>query len=270
MAGIKGTTKELYVRKERIDILTFTGSVKSIPYSNIKRIDYCFAETFRSGYMNFITLDNKKQSFEFGKKSNEEIGKAILAIRKAYPEIPFKEYEQGENAKDRSITVTAVFGYKEIGCKLPNIIIKQKSNGDIYFNNNTSVFYDLIGYEWNGPDFDVVTNSTASEDFVQNKKGKKDGKALKIGAGAIIGSAFGPGGTLIGAAMGAGSKTKTKETTKGKILSNSSSTTSNVEKFTNAILAFRNQDNGQEYRISFKCNRDIDSKIKCLSFDVGS
>lgn len=266
MAGIKGTTKELYVRKESIDILTLTGNV-SMSYQNIKRIDYCLAETFRFGYVNFITTDNKKQAFEFGKKSNEDVQRVIKAIKKAYPEIPFKEYQQGENAKDRSILITATFGYKEIGCKLPNIIIKQKPNGDVYFNNNTSVFYDLVGYEWRGPDFDIVINSESSEDFTQNKHSKKNGKALKIGAGAVLGSLVAPGvGTVIGAAMGAGSKTKIKERTTGKALANSSSITSNVEKFTNALIIFRSQDNGKEYKLSFKCNQDIDVQIRCFDF----
>lgn len=228
MSGIKGTTKELYAKKERVDILTFTGNLKSTSYSDIKRIDYCFAEPLRSGYIHFITLDNKIQTFEFGKKSNEEVGKVLRAIKKIYPEIPFKEYEQGENAKDRSITVTAVFGYKEIGLTSPKILMKQKPNGDIYLNNNTAVFYSLIDYEWNGPEFNVVTNSISLENFtIKRKSGKKAKGKSCVGESAIM---------------------------------------SNVEKHTNAILVFQNQDNGKEHKISFKCNRNIDAQIKCLEF----
>jgi hypothetical protein len=264
MEGIKGTTQELFVGKDNIKIMTLIGSVKSIPYSDVKRIDYCFADGGRTGYIAFISLDNRQLLFEFKKKSNDSIEKAIKSIARVYPNIPSREYQQGENERDKKIIVTATFGHEDIGCTSPILTIRQKSNGDIYFNTNTAVYYALIDYKWDGPEFDVVKKTSGSS--ASTSQTEKKGKGLKIGAGAIIGSIIAPGaGTLVGAAMGAGSKGKSK--TQGQTLTNSVETSKNVEKNTNGTITVRNLDNNKIYKISFKCNRDLDAKIRCLTLE---
>ena len=256
MAGIKGTRKELYVRKESVDILTFTGSVKTVMYSEMKRIDYCFSSGIRSGYIEFITANNQKQTFEFGKKVNEDIKKVINTIHKVYPDIPFREYEQDENKKDRSVSLMAIFGYKEIGLEKPEITIHQKTNNDIYFNGNTITFYRLLDYEWDGAEFSTITHSSGSVKGTSSTNSIE--KSSGLGAGILLG----------GLALGAmGGKSKGLSKTVSDVVSNATEISGNIEKNTNATLTFRNNDNGKIYRISFNCNRNLDAKIRCFDFE---
>ena len=260
--SIKGTTQEMFVGNEKAEILTLIGRQITVLYSELKRIDYCYAERLKPGYMDFITFDNNKIRFDFGYKCNEPITKTIDYIQLRYPGLPFKEYQQGEAQKDRTVYVVPIFGHKELGLPSAGFTIKQKYGGEVYLNDDTKTFYFLMGYEWGGPNYDVV--STSSGTTVTNSETTRKGKALKIGAGALIGAAFNPTGALIGAAMGAGSKGKSK--TSGSSTTNSSKTTRNLEKDTNATITLKCEDDGKLYRISFKCNSELDSKIKCFDF----
>ena len=39
--------------------------------------------------------------------------------------------------------------------------MRQKANGNIYFNYDSDTEYKLIGYEWNGPIYDqIITSNT--------------------------------------------------------------------------------------------------------------
>lgn len=262
--SIKGTTQEMYVGKEEINILTFMANKITIPYSDIKRIDYCFATAWKSGYMNFITQDNNLTKFSFNYKANEPIGKTVNFILQHYPFMDMKEYAQGENQNDRAVNIVPIFGHKELGLAAAGFVIRQKSTGEVYFNNDTRIFYSIVDYEWDGPEFDQITKSHSSTN--SNSETVKKGKSLKIGAGAILGGLVaGPMGAAVGTAMGAGSKGKSK--TIGNSFTDSTQTASNIEKNTNATITFRNLDNQKLYKVSFKCNRNLDAKIRCFDFE---
>lgn len=109
MGGIKGTYKELYVRKESIDILTIIGSAKRILYSDIKKINYCLPYGVFSGNICFITENDKKYYFEFGKNSSDLVKKAIRVINKNYPEIEFADNTAGTRKKIQGTLV--VWGF---------------------------------------------------------------------------------------------------------------------------------------------------------------
>lgn len=269
--SIKGITQEMYVGKEEINILTFMANKITLPFSDMKRIDYCYATTWKHGYMNFVMKNNDLTKFSFGGMANDPIARTINFVMQHYPSLDMREYEQGEIEKDRAVKIIPVFGHKELGLADGGFVIRQKPTGEVYFNDDTRVFYSIVNYEWDGPEFDQVTKSRSSTNTSSNTVSDtvKKGKALKVGAGALIGYAAGPVGALIGAGMGAASKGKSRTTSKttGNSLTDGLQTTSNVEKLTNAIIVFRNLDNGKTYTVSFKCNRDMDVKIRCFDFE---
>lgn len=259
---IKGNSKELFLAKTRVSILTLLGNEISIDYEDIKRIDYCFGSGLKSGYVDFITRQGKKEEFPFSSGKNDEVQRGIAAINKKFPSIPIEEHLLGEERKKRSIKIQCLFGYKEIGLTSPFVTITQEPDGRIFFDNNNITFYRLLDYQWGGPQYETLTTSetkgTSSSETV------KKGKALKIGAGALLGSIAGPAGMLAGAAMGAGSKGKSK--TIGINNSAISQMTKNIETGSAATLTFLNLDNQKTYTISIKCNSDLNSKIICFDF----
>lgn len=261
--SIKGTTKELYIGKDESNIITFMGNKVTIPYEDIKRIDYLLAKTLKSGFFNFITHDNKKIQFEFGSKANEKIKKSVDFISELKFDIEFRDMSKTELGKIRSVRIIPTFGYKELGLSSLGITINQNMLGNVYFNSNDTVFYTLIGYEWNGPVFDKIVKT--DEKTNQTSNTDKKGKSLKVGAGAIVGgSVAGPLGAAIGAAMGATGKGNEK--TAGSSVSNTLQIETLKEKTTTAILTFRNNETGIIYKLSFNCTKDLDSKIKCFNF----
>lgn len=261
--SIKGTTQELFVGKTEVNIFTFMGNKINIPYSDVKRIDYCLAERFKMGFMTFIEKNNNVTKFDFGIKANDPISRTVIFINEHSPSTYIRECELNEFEKDTCVFIVPVFMQKELGLPLTGFPIHQKSTGEVYFNKDTRVFYSLLNYEWDGPEFDVVTKTTGNT--TSSSQTKKKGKGLKIGVGALVGSIAGPVGTLVGAAVGAGSKGKSN--THGQTFTDSTETSKNVEKNTNGTITVRSHDNGMIYKISFKCNRDLDAKIRCLKFE---
>lgn len=159
--------------------------------------------------------------------------------------------------------MTPISGYKELGLSSLALSIHQRVDGSVYFNSDTSKLYTISSYEWNGPEYNVITNTTANE--TGKNTTKKQGKALKIGAGALLGNLVAPGvGTLVGAAMGAGSKGKEK--TKGHKTTNSQQIEKKVENSTVAFLTLISIDTKKVYKISFKCNTKLDATLRC--FDI--
>lgn len=259
--SIKGKSQELFIGKSGINIITFMGNTVSIEYSEMKRIDYCYASTIRSGYMNFVLKSDKVQNFVFAVSANELIGRTVTFIKEHAPTLNIEEHFLDEKSKTLSVTINAVFGYNELGLS-PFIKINQNPNGNIYFNKNAASYYSIIDYTWNGAKYDTITTGTTKTN--SNSNTVKRGKALKIGTGAVLGSFINPiTGVLVGAAMGAGSKGKNH--TKGESISTSTQQSKDIEKDTLATLSFRSLDSGKIYKLSFKCNTELDSKIKCLN-----
>lgn len=262
--SIKGITKELYIGKSGINIITFMGNRISVGYPEMKRIDYCYAGTLRSGYMNFILKSDKIENFSFAVSANEPIVRTVDFIKEHAPTLILEEHSLDEKAKTLSITINAIFGYKELGLS-PCITVNQAPNGNVYFNKNTASYYVITDYIWNGARYDTITTGTSQE--ISNTKTTKNGKSLKIGAGAILGNLIVPGsGLLIGAAMGAGSKGKSR--TKGDKALTTTQRSKDIEKDTIATLSFCSLDSRKTYKLSFKCNTALDSKIRCFNITL--
>lgn len=259
--SIKGTTKDLYIGKTGVNLINFIGNKKSVDYSEMKRIDYCFASGSRSGYMNFILKSHSIEKFVFNASSNEPISRTIAFIREHAPVLLLEEHNLDEKEKTLCVRIVATFGYKELGLS-SFITINQMPNGNVYFNDDVTSYYSITEYTWDGANYETLTTSTTKEK--STGKEVKKGKSLKIGAGAVLGGAIaGPVGALVGTAMGAGSKGKSNS--KSNAVSDTVQHSKNVETDTIATLSLRSLDSGKVFKVSFKCNTLIDSKIRCLS-----
>lgn len=261
--SIKGITEDLFIGKKEINIITLLGNKEMVEYADMKRIDYKYAETRSPGFIEFITKE-KKRRFKFNVKSNDKIGQAVEYIANACPELSIVGVTNEDLAKEHSAMLFIINGYKELGLSSQSVIIKQRSDGGVYFNDDNRIYYSMIAYEWNGPEYNKIIN--ASGQTSSNSETKKKGKALKIGLGAVIGSAFGPAGMLVGGAMGAGSKGKAK--TVGAASTNSTTVERQVENATIAFLTLENPETGESFKVSVKCNTDIDAKLKCFKIQT--
>lgn len=259
--SIKGTSKDLYIGKSEINIITFMGNKITVPYDDMKHINYCYAERKRKGYMEFLKKDRTYEYFDFGEKANDPISRTVAYILEHAPEVELINYENEENYKNISLVTN--LGAKELGAKTNVINIKQLPDDRIFINADKTKFYQLVDYDWGGSIFDKVTTMSGMESSSADTV--KKGKALKIGLGAVVGNVLMPGvGALAGAAMGAGSKSKSRTTGHKNVSSNQIETS--VEKTTFASLSIKSLDDGRIYKISFNCNTEIDSKIRCFNF----
>lgn len=177
-----------------------------------------------------------------------------------------KLQKQAECSKDRSLTLNISFGNKEVGISSMSTM-RQKINGEVYFNYDDSTLYRLIGYEWCGPKYEIMTTSNTSG--TSNTDTEKKGKSGRMAAGAIIGTFLCPGiGTAVGAAIGAGGKSKSKSQTINE--SSSEQLQRHVEKNTSAIIKLRRITDGTLFSITVSCNTNIDSQIRCFNFEQES
>lgn len=164
-----------------------------------------------------------------------------------------------ECSKDMSLQLKATFGFKELG--IPAMCtLRQRIDGTTYFGINDDVIYRIVGYEWNGPIYDHITNSNTAGNSTTEKKGKSG----KMATGAIIGTLLMPGvGTAVGAAIGAGAKSKSKTNSN----SNTHTVSSQSEKDSTAIIKLKNVQDGTIHSLTVNCNTQIDSKIRCFIID---
>lgn len=161
-----------------------------------------------------------------------------------------KEYDEQTH-----VMINFTSGTQQIKCA-PNCLMHQRPDGIIHFGFNTVNSYVLVSYEWNGPQYNTITNSNTQGTEI------KKGKAGKIGVGAIAGSLIAPGiGTAVGAAMGAGSKGK-KNTQ-----SNTTSISKKMEIPTPATIKIKNIETSEIFGLTFNCTSQLDSKIKALRFE---
>ena len=256
--SIKGISEKLFIGKAEVSIITLSAKRVAIQYNDMKRIDYKYAEMFNPGFIDFIT-NKEKRRFKFNVKSNDKIGQTVEYIKNVSPKLPIVKVTNEDLTKEHSAALFIISGYKEMGLS-QQATIKQKSDGGVYFNDNNVIYYLFTAYEWSGPEYDKITN--ASGQMSNNSVTKKKGKALKIGLGAVIGSAFGPGGTLVGGAMGAGSKGKSK--TVGATSTSSTTIERQIENDTIAFITLENPETGESFKLSVKCNTDTDAKLKCF------
>lgn len=92
--SIKGTTKELYVGKEEVNILDFFSNKKTLPYSSLKRVEYLFATKMKTGYMIFVTRTNDKIRFDFRYSANDKILHTVDFITEHAPGLEMAEMEE--------------------------------------------------------------------------------------------------------------------------------------------------------------------------------
>lgn len=262
---INGITQKLSIKENRITVIPLLGKEIGIPYSTLKRIDYCYAEKFKTGYVAFIDYNNQRIQFNYNSGNNEPIKNMMNSIAMNNPHVLLKKYAQEENKNDRSIYIVPIFGHKELGLPASGFAMSQKFDGEIYFNNDTRVFYSLTGYQWSGPVYDFVTNRVEQNTSINQTS--TNSKALKIGIGAVLGNAVaGSIGAAVGTAMGAGSKKKSKTVSAGS--ANTMQTSYSVEKNSSALITLKNRDNNKIYRLSFNCNSSLDAQIKCFDFSI--
>ncbi|MCH5261669.1 MAG: SHOCT domain-containing protein [Lachnospiraceae bacterium] len=185
-------------------------------------------------------------------------------IKKGYENGKKAEQNRKERLKDLAIPLDITFGYREIGIPA-NSIMKQQPDGIVYFNFAFGRQFRLIGYEWNGTNYEQHTLAETNGDM-QSTTVKK-GKSGRMAAGAIIGTMLMPGvGTAVGAAIGAGGKSKT--TTKASNHTQTQQVTRNVETDSQAIIRLQSTADNSIHAITFKCNSDIDAKIRCFNIDL--
>lgn len=140
-----------------------------------------------------------------------------------------------------------------------HVTMYQKTDGTVFFNQNREDDFSIIDYDWNGPQYNTVSQGTTSTNTTEQTKGKSG----KMATGAIAGTLLLPGvGTVVGAAVGAGGKKKKNSYSSGT----THTVTQQVEVPTIATLKLRNNLTGEIVGIAFTCNSMIDSKIKCFSF----
>lgn len=191
-------------------------------------------------------LDNISNSF---KESQER--SAALAQKKS------------ECSKDLTANVTITFGHNEIGVPSRSAL-RQKTNGDVYFNLQDDVLYRITSYEWQGPVYEQMVTANKTEN--QNSQTVKKGKAGRMATGALVGTLLFPGvGTAVGAAIGAGGKSKSK--TMGTTDSNMQQISKQVEKDGKAILKLQSVRDNATHAITIVCNSDIDTQIRCFNFE---
>lgn len=165
--------------------------------------------------------------------------------------------------KDASLSLVILHGYKEMG--LPqNVVIRQRVDGSTYFGYEDDRLYKIVGYEWNGPMYNKVTASNTVSNSQTNTV--KKGKSGKMATGAIVGTLLMPGvGTVVGAAIGAGGKSKSQSNTNGS--SDTKQISSQQEVNTPAILRLCDAD-GNIFSLNFSCNAGTDAKIRCFRIEA--
>lgn len=92
---------------------------------------------------------------------------------------------------------------------VPNVMGKammvRLENGLVYFQPDRDVLYDVVEVRWDGPLYQLRTMT----DAVSQSKTKSGRRGRLLGA--VVGSVLAPGvGTIVGAAVGTGGKSKTK------------------------------------------------------------
>lgn len=182
-----------------------------------------------------------------------EIEKQVDSIR-TYPE---RQAELRQNMEEQKKMQRVMFqinsGFQQVNASA-NTTMFQRQDGTVYFNTNFNDRFLFIDYIWNGPQYEIITDSTTNTTGQEVTKGKGG----KVAAWAIIGSAFGPAGTLVGAAVGASGKKKKNKSSQ----SNTNSIQRKTEILTPATLKFRNMETNDIVSIVIGCNSLIDSQIK--------
>lgn len=171
--------------------------------------------------------------------------------------------KRNECAKDLTANINITFGNNELGIS-PRSALRQRANGDVYFNIEDNILYRFVSYEWQGPIYEQMITSNKTEN-IESQTVKK-GKSGRMATGAIVGTLLFPGvGTVVGAAIGAGGKGKSK--TIGSSNSDMQQISKQVEKDGKAIIKLQKIGDNSIHAITIVCNSDIDTQIRCFNFE---
>lgn len=89
--SIHGKGKELFIGKLSITIIDFMANKKVIEYSEISRIEYCYANGLEGGFLDIIQFTGKKIRFCFKSKVNNKITRAVEYISEHATDIAITE-----------------------------------------------------------------------------------------------------------------------------------------------------------------------------------
>lgn len=207
-----------------------------------------YTKTLPCGYSVTVRLDVTNLYEEVKRHGLKFYPAFIYCASKAVNEM--KEFRMGKDAEGNPGIWDVVH---------PNYTIFHEDDRSVYFDTNFHDNFSLIGYEWNGPEYQIVTNT------VTKQKGKKTqkGKSGKMTAGALVGTMFMPGiGTAVGAAIGAGGKSKTKNNG----TETSDTTQKQVEIPSKAMLYLKNNETNKDVNIIISCDSNIDMELKRFKF----
>lgn len=141
------------------------------------------------------------------------------------------------------------------------VVMRQNTDGYVYFDTNMNIKYRLNGYHWDGPKYQNITQNHQ----VSNTKGKAKTKNKGGLGGALIGTLIAPGaGTVAGYMMTKKKVTKDKSRTE----TNGTTTETQEEIMGNATMSLLNPSNNSIFTIGFECNSTINAILE--QFDWGN
>lgn len=156
------------------------------------------------------------------------------------------------------LTITAGKNFLNMGFLSSVISFTQQDDGYIVIGKLPSK-YEILEYNWDGAEYENVSTTTNTS----QTKGKNKEKEKRTGrvTGAVVGTLLLPGvGTLAGAALGTGKKSKGKD--KSKTIGNTVTSDKEVEVDSHATMKLRNVDTGEVFVIGFLCNTKIDVQLQ--------
>lgn len=163
-----------------------------------------------------------------------------------------------------TLTVTSGKQYLKMGIFSNTITMSKDESGHIIFGKLNSK-YEIIEYNWEGAKYESVTNdSKTSTTNIENQgKEKRKGRI----AGAVIGTVLFPGvGTVIGASVGTGKKTK--GTSVSSNTSNGTVTHKDVEVKSSASLKLKNIETNNIIVIGFECDSRLNVELQNFNLPV--
>ena len=152
-------------------------------------------------------------------------------------------------------------GKKMIESNHSSVMMWQQTDGKIYFDDNDSVLYEYLGYQWDGPKYKTVTTGMTSTVGKNTGKVKRSGRLL----GALIGVCFNWIGMIIGLFIGTGKKIKgkTKEKSKTKV------TEKEKEVSSSATVLLKKYRDGRNINIMVECTSKINNGLSMFVISSG-